>query len=131
MTKQKIQIKESDLRETLEKALKLAEGHPGNLTSGWGYPVYANEDGSLHIGGMISDNSWQPDEVEVVRVKNWNVTDHEEEDFSEDFTREDAVDFYVNDILIDHYIVKVESYLEDMEADAAWNGGTGCEFEII
>lgn len=131
MTKQTIQIKESDLREKLEEALKLAEGHPGNFTSGWGYPIYVSENGTLSIGGMISNNSWQPDAIEVIRVSNWNVMEYEEEEFTEDFTREDAVDSYVRDGMIDHYIMAIENYIDLMNNDAAMGEGSGCKFEII
>lgn len=127
----KIQIEESALRKILAEALQLAEGHPGNFTSGWGYPIYVNEAGKLSIGGMISDNSCPPDAIEVIRVKNWNVDDNNEAEYSDDWTREDEVESVIDIDLVDHYMDKVFSIIQDKDADAAMGEGSGCEYEII
>jgi len=131
MTKQTIKIDESSLRKKIEEALKLAEGHPGDFTSGWGYPIYVNENGSLHIGGMLNNSSWQPDAIEVVRVNNWNVEDDNDTEYDEDWTREDEVDAAISNYLVDYYVNKVEWNIQVRQDESDMYGDAPSQFEIV
>ena len=78
---------------------------------------------------MISNNSWQPDAIEVVRVKNWNVEENSESEFNEDWTRDDEVDSIIDEI-VDHYMVVIEESIKDRNYDED-TGLVGSQFEII
>ena len=91
-TKPTIEIDEESLRETLRDALKESLDFEW---SGWRIPLYVDgETGEVTSGSWLSNNSWQPDTIELPRI-------------AERWTLEEGQDFdYIVEEIIDHYIEK-------------------------
>ena len=92
-----IKINEDSLRETLINVLVKAEG---STFSGWRIPLFVNDDGTVSAGSWISQNSWQPDAIEVPHIKaeSWNLSDvSNETTFDENWTRDDEVEHWASE----------------------------------
>ena len=69
--------------------------------SGFGIPIYLNNDGSVEAGGFLSDNSWQPGAIEIYRVRRWESNEDEQ-----------GIIFEIDD-MIDNAILEIERDLID------------------
>lgn len=107
-----ITINKENLRNLLIEQIKRAEGFDW---SGWRIPIYVTEEGELSNGNWLSNNSWQPDSIEIpVRVEGWHLSDLEESEFNDDWTREDAA-LYYSEISADFMIQSFEAKIENDE----------------
>jgi hypothetical protein len=94
-------------KESLRKALY----QMADFRSGWGVALYLEDDHTVSVGSPMSDNSYQPDEVEIVRVKAFDIPD----DYStnDEYTEENAADDMFDDFFLKEYIDRVDGYVDD------------------
>lgn len=67
-----ILINIDQLENVLHQAFK--DAHKFQWT-GWRIPIYVNDDGEVHAGSWLSNNSWQPDLIELIGIERWDVQD--------------------------------------------------------
>jgi len=99
-----IKISKSKVQEALEIALKNTRNHP---MSGWGIPIYIEDDGRITAGNIISQNIWQPDALEIYRVPVWE-SDADDND-------KDAIDEEIYEM--------IEHILDEMVRNNDYPGG--------
>ena len=66
-------IKEDELRAVLKKELRNAYDFEW---TGWRIPIYYNEEtGRVSSGSWLSNNSHQPDILELTSIESWSIDD--------------------------------------------------------
>jgi len=107
----KITLSQNQLRELLEKELSNACGFDW---TGWRIPIYVKFDeenkGIFLSGGWLSNNSWQPDALEVYKIEKWDL-DEDGVEYSEDWQKSEEIEnqiYYMLDDSIDEIWEKVE-----------------------
>ena len=94
------------LETVLHQAFK--DAHKFEWT-GWRIPIYVNEDGEVHAGSWLSNNSWQPDAIELIGIERWDVQDIWPECEGDD----DDVYWGIQDYLMPFYMERIEERLKE------------------
>ena len=104
-------LSQNQLRELLEKELSNACGFDW---TGWRIPIYVNFDeenkGTFSSGGWLSNNSWQPDALEVYKIEKWDLDENGVE-FSINWTKDDEIENQI-DYMLDENIYDIQKEIE-------------------
>lgn len=123
-------LNRSNVRTLLENELKIAYKFDW---TGWRIPIYLDgvddiDDGNriecdLSSGGWLSNNSWQPDAIEVCKIETWELN----YDLSEDADEDEEIYYSIEDML-DNY-----DYEEEIEQNILehFNNKFEPNFEVI
>lgn len=123
-------LNRSDVRTLLKNELKIAYKFDW---TGWRIPIYLDgaddiDDGNtiecdLSSGGWLSNNSWQPDAIEVFKIETWELN----YDLSEDADEDEEIYYSIEDML-DNY-----DYEEEIEQNILehFNNKFEPDFEVI
>jgi hypothetical protein len=99
----KITLSEKQLESVLEKALTNACGFEW---TGWRIPIYVTLDeenkGIFSSGGWLSNNSWQPDALEVYKIEKWDLIEEENVQYNEEWTKNHEIEDQIYYILDDN-----------------------------
>ena len=114
-----IKVSAYQLRSLVLEQMILAESFEW---TGWRIPIYLDDISkddvgeksyTFSAGSWLSNNSWQPDELEIYKVERWEI---DEDGLEEDFDRDEEVANQA-DYLLDYYwdelVRKVEENIND------------------
>lgn len=91
-----IEIKETQLREILNEAFK--EAFQFGWT-GWRIPIFVENNGEVLKGSWMSQNSYQPDALELpVRIEAWDLDFENPTEEDIDYEIEERVDFVLRQL---------------------------------
>lgn len=106
----KITLSSLQLRSILERELANACGFDW---TGWRIPIYVEFDeenkGTFSSGSWLSNNSWQPNSIEVYKIEKWDLIEEGNVEYTEEWTRNDEIEeqiYYILDDVI--YAIKKE-----------------------
>jgi hypothetical protein len=98
----KITLSEKQLESVLERELTNACGFEW---TGWRIPIYVtfdeNNKGTFSSGGWLSNNSWQPDVLEVYKIEKWDLIEEENVEYTEEWTKNHEIEDQIYYILDD------------------------------
>lgn len=95
-TNGEIKIKETQLREILNEAFK--EAFQFDWT-GWRIPIFVENNGEVSKGSWMSQNSYQPDAIELpVRIEAWDLDFENPTEEDIDYEIEERVDFVLRQL---------------------------------
>ena len=105
-------LSSTELREILEKELSNACGFDW---TGWRIPIYVDFDeenkGTFSSGGWLSNNSWQPDALEVYKIEKWDL-DEEGVEYDENWSKQEEIENQIYYILDDN-IFEIKQSIEE------------------
>lgn len=107
----KIILPSIELREILKKSLYSACGFDW---TGWRIPIYVDiEDGKgvFSNGGWLSNNSWQPDALEVYEIEKWDL-DEDGVEYDENWTKIEEIENQIY-YMLDEYIFEIKQKIEE------------------
>lgn len=108
----KITLSQNELRTLLEKELSNACGFDW---TGWRIPIYVNLDeenkGTFSSGGWLSNNSWQPDALEVYKIEKWDL-DEDGVEYTEDWTKVEEIENQIY-YMLDDNIFEIKQKIEE------------------
>jgi hypothetical protein len=98
----KINLDSLQLRSILERELANACGFDW---TGWRIPIYVVFDeenkGTFSSGSWLSNNSWQPNSIEVYKIEKWDLIEEENVVYTEEWTRSHEIEEQIYYILDD------------------------------
>ena len=75
--------------------------------TGWRIPIYLHEvkdiergetlEGTFSSGGWLSQNSWQPNTLEVFKIERWELDEYDEDEISKDEEIEFQADYHISE----------------------------------
>jgi hypothetical protein len=99
----KITLSEKELKGILERELTNACGFEW---TGWRIPIYVtfdeNNKGTFSSGGWLSNNSWQPDVLEVYKIEKWDLIEEDNVEYDEEWTKNHEIEDQIYYILDDN-----------------------------
>ena len=111
MNTTKIILSSSQLRELLEKELSNACGFDW---TGWRIPIYLDLEenkGTFLSGGWLSNNSWQPDALEVYKIEKWDL-DEDGVEYDENWTKVEEIENQIY-YMLDDNIYDIQKEVEE------------------
>ena len=88
-----ITLSEKELKGILETELTNACGFDW---SGWRIPIYVEFDeenkGIFSSGGWLSNNSWQPDALEVYKIEKWDLIEEDGDVYTEEWSKNHEIE---------------------------------------
>ena len=110
MKKIEIRINKDSFTAAVTQAVKEMEG----MSSGWGKPIFLDDDGACTVGNIISQGTWQPGSTELCRVMAWSVEEVNGEEFQDAEDRAHAVEYYLDEFIGQGYREKAEETILGM-----------------
>jgi hypothetical protein len=101
------------LRSILERELTNACGFEW---TGWRIPIYVtfdeNNKATFSNGGWLSNNSWQPDALEVYKIEKWNLIEEENVEYDEEWTKNDEIENQIY-YMLDDNIFEIKRHIAE------------------